>query len=161
MYLLDSNTYIQAKNSYYNMTFCPAYWDWLDQQAAQHQVGSISEVYDELVDGSDSLADWVRSRRSHFIPTVSPEIQSAMSDIANYVMALPRKPQANIDLFLEKADPWLIACAMVGGHTLVTHEVWQDPNSKKVKIPNICDQFGVRYINTFGLLSELEASFRL
>ncbi|WP_081763821.1 MULTISPECIES: DUF4411 family protein [Nitrincola] len=26
-YLLDSNTYIQAKNQYYGMDFCPGYWD--------------------------------------------------------------------------------------------------------------------------------------
>lgn len=32
MYLLDANTYIEAKNRYYQMSFCPAYWDWLDQQ---------------------------------------------------------------------------------------------------------------------------------
>nr|WP_219988826.1 DUF4411 family protein [Leucothrix pacifica] len=135
MYLLDANTYIQAKNSYYNMAFCPAYWDWLDQQAELRQVGSISEVYDELVCGSDELAEWVKGRRDHFIPTVSDDIQGAMGDVANYVMSLPSKTQSNIDIFLAKADPWLIASAVVEGHILVTHEVWQDPNSKKVKIP--------------------------
>lgn len=31
MYLLDANTYIQAKNLHYQMSFCPAYWDWLDE----------------------------------------------------------------------------------------------------------------------------------
>ncbi|MFS2059288.1 DUF4411 family protein [Kosakonia cowanii] len=25
-YLLDANTYIQAKNQYYGMDICPAYW---------------------------------------------------------------------------------------------------------------------------------------
>jgi len=32
MYLLDANTYIQAKNIYYQLDFCPAYWHFLDQQ---------------------------------------------------------------------------------------------------------------------------------
>lgn len=40
-YLLDANTYIQAKNFYYGMDICPAYWDWLDQQSLAGLVGSI------------------------------------------------------------------------------------------------------------------------
>lgn len=30
-YLLDANTFIQAKNLQYGFDFCPAYWDWLAQ----------------------------------------------------------------------------------------------------------------------------------
>ncbi len=43
-YLLDANTYIQAKNLYYQMSFCPAYWDWLDKQAKDNIIGSIDFV---------------------------------------------------------------------------------------------------------------------
>jgi hypothetical protein len=28
-YLLDANVFIQAKNLYYGLDFCPAFWDWL------------------------------------------------------------------------------------------------------------------------------------
>ena len=28
-YLLDANTLIEAKNRYYRMTVCPAYWSWV------------------------------------------------------------------------------------------------------------------------------------
>mgnify|MGYP006298525777 CR=1 FL=1 len=28
-YLLDANVFIEAKNRYYGMDFCPAFWDWL------------------------------------------------------------------------------------------------------------------------------------
>ena len=44
IYLLDANTYIEAKNRYYDMEFCPAYWDWLDQQFAMGVAGSIDMI---------------------------------------------------------------------------------------------------------------------
>ncbi|WP_448218276.1 DUF4411 family protein [Endozoicomonas sp. 2B-B] len=31
-YLLDANTFIQAKNQYYAMDICPGYWDWLERE---------------------------------------------------------------------------------------------------------------------------------
>jgi Domain of unknown function (DUF4411) len=47
-YLLDANVFIQAKNLQYGFDFCPAFWDWLDEQAAADQVGSIEKVLDGL-----------------------------------------------------------------------------------------------------------------
>ena len=161
MYLLDSNTYIQAKNLYYQMNFCPAYWDWLDQQFAIKAVGSVTNVYEELSHGNDDLSNWVKARQSDFIPTTSEEIQSAMSEVADYVVALPNKNQRNLELFLAKADPWLIACAMADGHIIVTQEEKVDAQSKKIKIPNVCEHFGVQCITTFDLLTKLSAKFIL
>lgn len=66
-YLLDANTYIQAKNQYYGMDICPAYWDWLDLQFEQGLIGSVDMIGRELRDGNDELADWVKERPGHFI----------------------------------------------------------------------------------------------
>lgn len=59
-YLLDSNTLIEAKNRYYNMTVCPAYWQWIIEKNQSHDVASISLVADELARGDDELADWAK-----------------------------------------------------------------------------------------------------
>ena len=50
---------------------------------------------------------------------------------------------------------------MTAGATIVTHEVIAPNNSKKVKIPNVCQAFGVDYISTYELLDKLEAKFVL
>ncbi|KAF3982630.1 MAG: DUF4411 family protein, partial [Methylococcales symbiont of Hymedesmia sp. n. MRB-2018] len=60
-----------------------------------------------------------------------------------------------------KADPWLIAKSYVMGAQLVTHEQKVTENSKDVKIPNICEVFGVPYLSTFQLLQKLNAQFIL
>ena len=48
-YLLDANVFIQAKNLYYGMDFCPAFWDWLVKQNEVEQVFSIEKVADRAV----------------------------------------------------------------------------------------------------------------
>lgn len=159
-YLLDSNTYIQAKNQYYDMGFCPGYWDWLDSKFGSSEVGSIEFIGKELKDGNDDLAEWSKSRSGHFIKHDDSETQTIFTDIVNFVMTQDFNP-ANRDTFLEKGDPWLIAKAKVLGATLVTHEAVVSPNTKKVKIPNICQEFGVRCISTFDMLRELNPKFML
>ncbi|WP_323846694.1 DUF4411 family protein [Microbulbifer magnicolonia] len=161
MYLLDANTYIQAKNLHYQMSFCPAYWAWLDQQYATSALASIRSVYDELSEGDDELSQWVKDRKDHFIPVSADETQQKFAEVAQHVADLDGKKPEFIAEFLGKADPWLVATAAVTGGTVVTHEVPVPANSTKVKIPNICDAFGIPYITTFQLLNKLEAQFVL
>ncbi|MGV3593410.1 MAG: DUF4411 family protein [Gammaproteobacteria bacterium] len=160
MYLLDANTYIEAQNRYYNASFCPAYWDWIDHQFAKGNLNSVIPVYDELAGYGDDLSRWVRKRKHHFIDVSAEPVQEKFSEIVAYIATL-KKPNANVAEFLGKADPWLIAQAAVTGATVVTHEVPVDPQSKKIKIPNVCQQFNVSHMNTFDLLKSLAVVFAL
>ena len=62
--------------------------------------------------------------------------------------------------FLAKADPWLIAHAIASSGKVVTQETRADENSRRAKIPNVCDAFGVETLNTYQMLRELGASFK-
>lgn len=62
--------------------------------------------------------------------------------------------------FLSKADPLIVAFALAGGHTVVTHEK-AEPISQKVKIPDVCQALGVECRDTFYVLSQLKARFVL
>jgi hypothetical protein len=63
MYLLDSNVFISAKNAYHGMDFAPGFWDWVEAAHAGGLVYSVEAVKDELKDGEDELADWVKNGR--------------------------------------------------------------------------------------------------
>ena len=160
-YLLDANTYIQAKNLYYQMSFCPAYWQWLDAEFAQGNIASIDEVYNELVGYGDDLSEWAKARREQFLSIGDDQTQVKYVEVVQHVFELPNKNAANVANFLDKADPWLIAKASVLQAVVVTQESYDPPNSKKVKIPNVCRDFGVEYITTFQLLERLKAQFGL
>lgn len=159
-YLLDANTYIQAKNQYYGMDICPAYWDWLDQEFESGVIASINMVGRELKGGNDELAEWSKQRPGHFIDNDDLDTQQTFADIAQHVGENNFQP-ASRDKFLSGADPWLIAKAKVLGASVVTHESRLVPNTRKVKVPNICHHFDVRCVDTFELLRELNARFVL
>lgn len=158
-YLLDANSYIQAKNDHYRMKFCPGFWDWLDSSFKQGQLCSINMVYKELSSYGDELSDWVKLRQDHFHPIDDAATQAAFAKIAQHVMALSLPSDPEKIRFLDGADPWLIAKASTTNKTIVTHESLVPANSKKIKIPNICREFGVSYITSYDLLETLEARF--
>ena len=55
-------------------------------------------------------------------------------------------------------DPWLVAHAKANNYTIVTYEKSEPNRKSRIKIPEVCNQFGVRYINTVDLLRELNES---
>lgn len=161
-HLLDANTLIEAKNRYYGMTICPAYWDWLRIQHGAAQLASIVPIKDELTRGNDELADWAKNNAGMFLAVDDALTQAAFGHVAQLVagQAANMRPGA-LDEFLRVADPWLIAKAMTTGATVVTHEVLNLAAKRKFIIPNLCQQLGVKYINTFELLHDLDARFVL
>ena len=125
------------------------------------QVMSIDNVYLELTDSNDELSVWAKEKKSHFISVSDKETQNKFTEIANFVVSQSDKSQADIANFLSKADPWIVAKAATMDATVVTHEALVPANSKKVKIPNICREFGVEHINTYQMLLKLQAKFVL
>ncbi|KDE21230.1 hypothetical protein AZ09_03810 [Acetobacter aceti 1023] len=160
-YILDSNVFIQAKNSYYGFDICPGFWTWLDTEGQKKKIVFLSMVCDELIDGNDDLAEWAKSRQ-HVVwrQDVDDEItQKNFSRIAASVMSGPYKQTAK-EHFLSKADPWLVAKAMTIGGTVVTHETPNVTSFRRVPLPNICTDFQVPWINTFELLRSKGVVFR-
>lgn len=161
-YLLDANTFIEAKNRYYHMAICPGYWQWLQLKHQTSEVLSIDGVADELLRGDDEPAEWVAVHKAMFLPVSDNTTQLAFSKIAAYIAAeSPRMKSGAMEEFLAGADPWLVAKAMVTGSTVVTHEAFNLETKKKFLIPNLCRQFNVRYMDTFQLLHTLKAEFVL
>lgn len=161
MYLLDANAYIQAKNLYYQMSFCPAYWAWLDQQFEHEALASVEPVYDELLKQNDKLSEWVKARKPQFLPVAADDVQAQFAEIAQHVSDLDNKKPELVSDFLDGADPWLIAMAAHSNAVVVTHEVLVPDDSRKVKIPNVCMAFGVDYVTSYDLLNQMNARFVL
>lgn len=161
MYYLDANTFIEAKNRYYHMDVCPGYWQWILDSYAGGSVGSIKMVFDELVRGNDDLASWARQNEDLFFPVDAPEVQAVMADVSSFVVGIPDlKPNA-VPEFLSGADPWLVSMASANGGVVVTHEMPNPEAKRKIFLPDICEHFGVPYMNTFDLLLRKEAKFVL
>jgi hypothetical protein len=160
-YLLDANTFIEAKNRYYGMVICPAYWQWILKSNDENEVCSIDSVKSELANYGDELSDWVKDNHHIFHPESDEETQLAFQNVVTHVMSMTDMKNGTHEEFLRGADPWLIARAMVTGATIVTHEQFKPGIKKKILIPNVCKDLGVNYMDTFELLHNLDAEFVL
>ena len=155
IYLLDANSFIQAKNLHYRMHVVPGFWQWLTSIHPHHQIESIDPIYKELTKNTsdpDELHHWAMSNKSLFKTANSPDTQAVFAEIANYLATHPTYSQTEVSRFLSGADPWLIAAAKTTGAKIVTHEVPVPDNSRKVKIPNVAKTFAVEHVDIFDLL---------
>jgi hypothetical protein len=158
-YLLDTNVFIQAKNLHYGLDFCPAFWDWLISSNAIGQVYSIEKVGDEIKAGGDELATWASARDENFFLKPDARILPALGQISSWAMSQSYEPAA-INTFLQIADYYLVAHALTGGYTVVTHEI-ASPSTRKIKIPDVCLGRKIKCMTPFEMLRIERARFIL
>jgi hypothetical protein len=163
IYLLDTNTFIEANNRYYGMTFCPAYWAWIERSHQANLVRSIQAVSQELLRGDDQLAEWAKQQKSLFMSNSDSATQAAFAEVAKYVSEQASQMKTGaLEDFLAGADPWLIAKAMTLPECiLVTHEQFNLQVRRKYTLPNVCRHFGVQWADTFEMLTRSHAVFEL
>jgi len=163
IYCIDANVLIQSWQKYYSLELCPDYWDILNELGKQGRIFIPEEVKNEIVvaDNSDKTEDdlskWLK--RSS-IPIHKP----TENVIACWQKILQTDPSHRLLVDNIKgrslADPWLIAHAMNANATVVTKEnIDSAMNSKRVKIPNVCKNMGVRCIDDFEFIKEIGIKF--
>jgi len=158
-YLLDANVFIQAKNLYYGMDFCPAFWDWLIENNNQQKVFSIEKVGDEIDAGNDDLSAWANKLGTNFFLKPDSLVLSELGKVSTWATTQNYDPVA-VSIFFQVADYYLVAFALAHGHTIVTHEIPSD-SIKKIKIPNVCIGLGIKFVNTYEMLRKERARFVL
>lgn len=159
IYWLDSNVLITAKNGPFRFSFAQAFWDALAEQAIRGRVRASKMVYEEIVkdDREDEVSRWLKQRRLNGLcVTPSRSVQINFRVIADHVHSRYRLHQAA--KFLAGADPWVIAHASDDNGAVVTFETYQ-ANSQRVKIPNVCNDHGVQWMNLYDMIEELGISF--
>ena len=158
-YLLDANVFSQAKNLHYGFDFCPAFWQWLDEQNHAGKVASIEKVADELHAGQDELAQWAKDRGDGFFLRPDEAVGADLRNVSDWASGQSYQPAA-VATFLQGADYWLIAHALAHNCAVVTHEVPAD-TIRKIKIPNACIGLGLRCVNPYAMLRREGARFVL
>ena len=158
-YLLDTDVFIRAKNLHYGLDFCPAFWEWLDEQNADRRLFSIEKVGDELQALADELSAWAEARGAGFFLRPDAAIFPALAAVSTWASS-QRYELAAVSTFLQVADYYLVAHALAHGHTLVTHEI-ASPSTKKIKIPNVCIGLSIKCMTPYEMLRHERARFVL
>ena len=166
-YLLDTNVFIQAHRFYYPFDVFPAFWSWLEAEFNNGILISISLVLDELKGGktksenTDILYRWVVDSlgKCSFPEPDDDPTQTNFQKISEWIMDNRKFRNHAKEVFLNCADPWLIAKAKAEGYTIVTQEKSDPKSRKKIFIPDVCNQFNVPYIDTIQLIRVLGGKF--
>ena len=170
MFVLDTNAYIEVHRRYYSLDLCPGFWECLLPYCGESQVRSIDRVRNEIVSDSnqtedgisnpDLLSDWVRQATTDlFVSSAEPTVTATYVDMSLWVQTNQQfQPQAK-ENFAREADGWVAAYAKVNNRIVVTQEMFSANVKRRVPLPNVCHQFGVKYCNTFEMLRELEVRF--
>lgn len=159
-YIVDSNFFIQAHRAYYPIDVMTSFWDKIKVLANQGLIKSIDKVKDEIYGNSshqDALKIWCIDNlpNDFFINTNSVILEYAQ--IAQWASSNTQYNQNAKEEFLAAglADPWLVAYAMNQGCKIVTYEKSQPNSKKRIKIPEVCNQFNVSYVDTIEMLRQL------
>ncbi|QPJ64706.1 MAG: DUF4411 family protein [Candidatus Nitrohelix vancouverensis] len=165
LYLLDANTLIDAKNQYYPVKRVPEFWDWLVYQGQRFRIKIPIEIYEEFKDTEtregqkDDLAQWAGITEVKKALLFNEESEPDLVSRVVYGGYFPNPGDDEIEKL--GRDPFLISYALKDSNNrcIVTTEV-SKPKRKGVnkKIPDVCDTLGVRCINNFQLIQELDFS---
>jgi len=157
IFCLDTNVLIQAWQNYYSPLFCPDYWDILNQLGKKGSIFIPQAVYDEVERTDDELLEWLKSS-SIPIKRMDGAVTNCLQEI--YLKNELHKYLVDNTKQRSLADPWVIAHAIKEKATVVTKdEKVTALNSKRIKIPNVCDNMGIRWINDFQFIKELDLKF--
>ena len=148
LYCLDANVLIVPWQTYYAPEFCPSYWDVLDQLGQEKRLFIPGEVFTELEKTEDDLLDWVK--KSH-VPIVKTDTEVLNCLRAMYAANPVHKLLSDATSYRSMADPFVVAHAMKANACVVTKETKIEASMKKIKIPNVCENMGVPWINDFQL----------
>ena len=147
---------------YYAFKICPGFWEALSEFMERGKVISIKAVKGELTpEGDQSMEKWLKKETTQaaFVSTDTPEANRILNEINSWVANNDQyKPQAK-EKFITGADPKLIAYACANTMTLVTSEKSATKSTRSIKIPDVCNNFGVSYCNTFDMLKDIGVSF--
>jgi hypothetical protein len=153
-YVLDANVFIEAAKRYYAFDIVPSFWQKLLDHAENGQLLSIDRVKDELLRAD--LKTWASNTFYEFLASTSDaDIIDVYREIMTWSQNQTQFTDAAKAQFASVADGWLIAYALAKGCVVVTHEQYDQNIKRKIKIPNACHAFDLRYIDTFQMMREL------
>ena len=161
LYLLDANVLIDANRDYYPIDRVPEFWEWLAHEGENGRVKIPLEVYEEIKDGDDGLAEWIKNDQNKaallFEEDADVDLVSRVTD-DGYADDLTDDEVEKIG-----RDPFLVAYALTNedNRCIVTTEVSKPSRQRANRhLPDVCNTFDVPCVNTFQFTRALDFSTR-
>jgi len=155
-YLIDANILISGYKKYFPMDVHVSYWKTIKEQIAIGNFVIIDKVKDEIQD--EPLVAWMNQNVNKQLYETSTDSMNEYKHIQMWANGNPNFGAVHKEHFAKGnvADPFLVAKALKCGYTVVTYEEAGGRGTTKIKIPDVCEQFGVPCITINDALRELK-----
>ena len=161
LYLLDANVLIDANRDYYPIERVPEFWEWIENAGESGHVKIPVEVYEEIIDGNDELAQWAKQESIKTALLFQEEVEV---NSVSYATDNGYAPDLTDDEVEEIGrDPFLVAYALKDqvSRCIVTTEVSKPKRQRANRhLPDVCADLGVECCNTFEFVRALNFSTR-
>jgi len=163
-YLIDTNSLITPKNTYYPLDLAPRFWESMAEKIQEGSIAILDLVKKEILKpkDKDDLALWmVELDIGQYVNHKQQEIVLKYAEILQYLQKDPSYSEKALRAWADEAiaDPWLIAAAAIHGFTIVTFETRIHLNTGSPcgtpKIPNVAEKFHVKTTDLFHMIREL------
>ena len=162
VFLVDTNFFIQAHRAIYPLDVAKSFWIKVRELADNQHIISIDKVKTEIYRNEDDLKQWcVDNLHADFFKNTNSVI-GEYGSVAAWASSMSHhyKPAAlNEFLDADEADAWLISYALNQNIPLITYEKSEPNSKKKIKIPDVCNNFGVSHMSTMDMFRRLGESF--
>jgi hypothetical protein len=135
------------------MELCPQYWDIIDGFAKKGHVFAPIEVRKEIDKTDDGLKKWVADKDYLFRDIDMPVQENMRKIMASHGRLVDSIKQRSI------ADPWVIAFAISENAIVVTKEFPSGLDTRRIKIPDVCNALNVPWMDDFMFAKELGIKF--
>ena len=156
IYLLDANVLIDANRDFYAIARVPEFWEWLVFKGQSDEIKIPLEVYEELSNGDDDLAQWIKNPINREALTLDEEVDIELVRIVlrdGYATDLSDEEVERLG-----RDPFLIAYALKndGSRCVVTSEVSKPKKQRANKhVPDVCNDLNIPWCHTFEFIRKL------
>jgi hypothetical protein len=146
-YSLDTSGFLDAWIRHYPIDVFPTIWDHLDRAVRSGLLVASEEVLRELEKKDDDAHAWMNSHPEMIVP-FDTQIEA---EIIRLMTRFPRLVDAKKGR--SGGDPFVIAVAIVGGHTVITGE-HATGKLEVPRIPDVCKELGVPCIRMLDFFRE-------
>jgi hypothetical protein len=165
VYIVDSNFFIQAHRDTYPLDVAVSFWNKVKQLALDGKIISIDKVKAEIYDKNDALETWCKNNLpDDFFKDTSEVIDTKYREVIRWAYSKRShylEKALNEFLDAEEADAFIVAYALgdMTNRTIVTQEVSRPEMKSKIKIPEPCSFFNIRYLRVMEMFRELKETF--
>jgi Domain of unknown function (DUF4411) len=156
LFLIDANVLIDAARDYYPFEMVPEFWDWLAHNGSTGKIKLPLEIYEEICDGRDRLAEWLKDPAVKDAIVLADEVDP--NSVARVVSVGYAGDLTDAEIMTLGRDPFLIAHALTDaiGRCVVTTETSRPKRVRANRhVPDVCRDLGVACCNTFEFTRRL------